>query len=73
MRIKYDPEANAAYIYLTDIPLSWGIVDRTQPLTDEVNVDWMKDGTLYGIEVLSVDAIPVIECYTLTEPLKEEI
>ena len=61
MRIDYDAKAQAAYIYLTDIPSSFGIVDHTQELTDDVLVDWTKDGTLYGIDVSDVESEPLIE------------
>ena len=61
MKLTYDPEAKAVYIYLTDVIPYFGVVDHTQELTYEVNVDWMKDGTLYGIEVLCVDDKPIIE------------
>ena len=61
MRIRYDAKAKAVYIYLTDIPSSFGIVDHTQELTDNVLVDWMKDGTLYGIDVLCVEEKPLIK------------
>ena len=57
MKIKYGAEAQAAYINLTNEKSYWGIVDHTQELTDNVFVDWKKDGTLYGIEILNVDKV----------------
>lgn len=57
MKIEYDPKAKAAYIKLTDVPLSFGIVDHTQELTDNVLIDWMKDGTIYGIDITEVDKV----------------
>ena len=61
MKLEYDPVAKAVYIRLTDAVPYFGIVDRSQEITNEVVVDWMKDGILYGIEVLCVDDKPVIE------------
>jgi uncharacterized protein YuzE len=57
MRITYDKSADAAYIYLTDIPA--GGVASTHPLedfeevSDMINLDFDKDKRLLGIEVLS--------------------
>jgi len=67
MKITYDPEAKAAYIHLTDVVPYFGIIDHTQELTVNVLVDWMKDGTLYGIDISGEDAKPVIE----SEPAEE--
>lgn len=57
MKVEYDPEAQAVYIQLTDKKPYFGIIDHSQELTDMVIVDWMKDGTLYGIDILGVDKI----------------
>ena len=56
MEIRYDKKAEAMYIKLVDIPSSFGIIDRTQEITDNVLIDWMKDGTLYGIDITGVEA-----------------
>ena len=63
MKITYDPEAQAVYIYLVDTEGidTFGIVDHTQEITEAVAVDWMKDGTLYGIEILDVESKPLIK------------
>ena len=57
MKIEYDKKARAVYIKLTDTPSSFGIISHTQELTDNVLVDWMKDGTLYGIDISGVDTL----------------
>lgn len=57
MKIEYDKEAQAVYIYLTDKESCFGIVDHTQELIDGVLVDWTKDGTLYGIDIQGVDKL----------------
>ncbi len=55
MRVSFDPEADAAYIYLTDEKLMPGrdsIPCETPAGTNAMVVaDW-KDGRLVGIEVL---------------------
>ena len=57
MIVRYDKEAQAVYIKVADTPSSFGIVDHTQEITDMVAIDWMKDGTLYGVEILGVDKV----------------
>ena len=61
MRITYDPEADAAYIYLTGEPLTPGrdsvaceLPDGTGDLT--VIMDW-KDGKIAGMEVLTASSV----------------
>ena len=55
MRITYDQEADAAYIYL--VPISPGGVARTytcdpNEVKGMINLDFDRDGRLLGIEVL---------------------
>ncbi len=47
MRVTYDPEVDAAYIYLKREP-----VLKTEVVTDAVNIDLDADGNLIGIEIL---------------------
>ncbi|MDQ6777197.1 MAG: DUF2283 domain-containing protein [Actinomycetota bacterium] len=58
MRITYDRDANAAYIYLTDVELEAGrtTIPASLPpgLAGFVALDW-KDDRLVGIEVLDAD------------------
>lgn len=55
---KYDKEARALYIKISDVPSSFGIVDHTSELVpDEVMIDYMKSGEIYGIEILSIDEV----------------
>ena len=60
MEIEYDPKAEAMYIHLSDATLYFGMIDHTQELTENVFVDWLKDGTIYGIDILNVKSIPVV-------------
>ncbi|GAA1254182.1 DUF2283 domain-containing protein [Prauserella halophila] len=55
MHIEYDPEADAAYLYLTDNELAPGrrIVELETPpgISGPVIMDW-KDGKITGVEVV---------------------
>jgi uncharacterized protein YuzE len=48
MKITYDKKANAAYIKLTNK----NTYQETKKITDDVLVDYAKDGTVVGIEIL---------------------
>ena len=50
MKITFDKEADAVYIYLKEI-LS-GEVAKTISLNDSVNIDVDKNGKTLGIEIL---------------------
>ena len=60
MRITYDPEADAAYIYLTDEQLSPGLVsvpiDPLEGIQADIVLDW-KDGKMVGLEVLGAASV----------------
>ncbi|MBB3662896.1 uncharacterized protein YuzE [Prauserella sediminis] len=59
-RIEYDPEVDAAYLYLTDARLTPGresIELETPPDSPAtVVMDW-KDGKITGLEVLEASAL----------------
>ncbi len=48
MKITYDKKADAAYITLNDKAAYQG----SRKITDDVLVDYAKDGSVVGIEVL---------------------
>ena len=50
MRITFDKDADAVYIYFKEI--SSGEVKQTISLNDSVNVDLGEDGKTLGIEIL---------------------
>ena len=50
MKITYDTEADAAYVYFKEILK--GEVTQTISLNDNINVDLDKDGKTVGIETL---------------------
>ena len=60
MRVTYDPEADAAYIYLTDQQLMPGRdsvpIDPPEGMKALVIVDW-KHGKIVGLEVLDASAL----------------
>jgi uncharacterized protein YuzE len=60
VRITYDPDADAAYVYLTDEKLLPGRdsvpVDPPEGLQAIVVIDW-KDGKLVGLEVLGAASL----------------
>lgn len=50
MKIRYDAEADAMYIYLQGRPGE--TVGHTRELEDGVAVDFRADGGVFGIEIL---------------------
>ena len=60
VRITHDPEADAAYVYLTDAPLMPGRdsvpVDPPDGMQAFVVLDW-KDGKIVGLEVLDAASL----------------
>jgi len=56
MRVTYDREVDAAYIYLIDISPKG--VARTVRATSDINLDFDKDGRLIGIELLRESLLP---------------
>jgi uncharacterized protein YuzE len=50
MRITYDAEADALYIYLQGKPGQ--VVDRTQELGNGIAVDYTSGDEVFGIEIL---------------------
>ena len=64
MRVEYDKQADAIYIYLSDAPYAYG-----ENLDHERRIDFAKDGTPIGVELLCVsEGVNVIDL-----PNSEEI
>lgn len=55
MRVTYDKEADAAYIYFKEI--SKGEIKNTISLNDSVNIDLNEEGKSIGIEILNASKI----------------
>jgi uncharacterized protein YuzE len=56
MRVTYDPEVDAAYIYLREIEVGGSVytyLAEPEIKTDMINLDFDREGRLIGIEVLS--------------------
>lgn len=51
MKIEYDQEADAAYIYLKD-PIEDGEASKQVVVSEEIILDYNSKGKLLGIEVL---------------------
>ncbi len=49
MRMSYDPDADAFYLSLTEIP--GGTVHRSEEVAPATVLDYDEDGNLLGIEV----------------------
>jgi uncharacterized protein YuzE len=61
MRVSYDPEADAAYVYLVD-EIGAGGVDRTVPIDPSevggmINLDFDAGGRLLGLEILDASRL----------------
>ncbi|MEU4337113.1 DUF2283 domain-containing protein [Micromonospora lupini] len=60
LRVTYDEEANAAYIYLTDPRVNAGVANMyaCDPVEagGMINLDLDSDGRLVGIEVLAASS-----------------
>ena len=60
VRITYDPEVDAAYVYLTDEQLPPGRdsipVDPPEGIQAGIVLDW-KDGKMAGLEVLGAASV----------------
>jgi len=61
MRITWDKNAHAVYLYLSDNKCAPHL--RTQEITDCIKVDWDMSGNVKGIEILGIEN-PIIEDIT---------
>ena len=56
MKIEYDKEADAAYIYIVP-SIGFGDVKKTVEIDERIAIDFNKSGKLLGIEVLDASNI----------------
>ena len=56
MKLEYDKDVDAAYIYLED-KISDGEVKKTIELNDNIIIDFNSEGKLLGIEVLNASKV----------------
>ena len=52
MRVTYDKEADAAYIYIK-YPIRRGEASKTIEVNENILLDFDKEGKLLGVEVLN--------------------
>ncbi len=52
MKIEYDKEVDAAYIYLV-FPIKDKEVKKTVEINENIFLDYDKDGKLLGVEILN--------------------
>jgi len=56
MRLEYDKDVDAAYIYLVD-KIKNGEAEKTIELNDSIILDFNKKGKLLGIEILNASKV----------------
>ncbi|MBI2109543.1 DUF2283 domain-containing protein [Candidatus Woesearchaeota archaeon] len=56
MKLEYDKEADAAYIYLK-FPIKAKECERTIELNEDIIIDFDKTGKLIGIEILNASKV----------------
>jgi len=56
MRLEYDRQADAIYLYLTDAPYAYG-----RDLDNERRIDYSADGKVRGVEFLCVSKGVVVD------------
>lgn len=76
MKIKYDKEVDAAYIYLVEI--TEGGVKKTYPCDPKevdgiINLDFNEDGQLLGIEIMDASKKLPKEILTKLKELGTEV
>ncbi len=75
MRITYDAQVDAAYIYLTEDALDPGRdsipLEVPDGIAAMVVMDW-KDGKIVGLEVLDATALLHPDLLALADPPKDE-
>ncbi len=52
MKLEYDKEVDAAYIYV-EYPLKQGRIKKTQSVDDNIVVDFDAAGKILGVEILN--------------------
>lgn len=67
MKMTFDKEADAAYIYVKD-NIEKGEVKKTISLNEDIIIDFDKDEKLIGVEILN--ASHVLSKKTISEQLK---
>ena len=56
MKLEYDKEADAAYIYLKH-PIGEAEAKETVKVNENITIDFDKDGKLIGVEILDASKL----------------
>ncbi len=57
MKIQIDKEAGAAYIYLVDNYEDYIGNIESDPINENITIDYTPEGKLFGIEILSLNIL----------------
>jgi len=73
MKISYDKDADAAYVYIKD-EIKEGEVSKTVPVTDEIIVDFDANKKLLGLEILKASSfLPKVSLEKSESAVREKI
>ena len=53
MKYEYDKESDCGYITIKEGEIANGEVAYTKEVTDNINIDFAKDGTVLGVGLIS--------------------
>lgn len=56
MKLEYDKDVDAAYIYI-EYPIKAGAVKKTIELNDDIIIDFDNKGKLLGVEILNASKV----------------
>ena len=57
MKIQIDKEAGAAYIYVVDNYQDYIGNIKSDPINENITIDYTPEGKLFGIEILSLNIL----------------
>lgn len=57
MKIEVDRESDAAYIYVVDNHEDYIGNIKSDPINENITLDYTPDGKLFGIEILSLNVL----------------
>jgi uncharacterized protein YuzE len=57
MKIKIDKDAGAAYIYLINNADAVSKPVKSEPVNENIILDYSEDGKLFGIEILNLNLL----------------
>lgn len=57
MKVTIDKEANAAYVYLVDNYEQYTGKVNSEPINENIIIDYTPEGKIFGIEILSLNIL----------------